>query len=76
MNTSQARRIIWQTKKNIGALRLRLGSDAQTDARSQLGANLAQLRDLWKRYPECPRESPADAIRPLKGDHLYEISRQ
>lgn len=55
MNTSQARRIIWQTKKNIGALltSLRLGSDAQTDARSQLGANLAQLRDLWKRYPEC-----------------------
>ena len=56
MNTSQARRIIWQTKKNIGALltSLRLaGSGAQTDARSQLGANLAQLRDLWKRYPEC-----------------------
>ena len=56
MNATQARRIIWQTKKNIGALLTSLrvmDSGAQTDTRSQLGANLAQLRDLWKRYPEC-----------------------
>jgi hypothetical protein len=54
MNVTHARRLIWQTKKNIGALLtdIRLGSNAQTDARSQLGANQAQLQELWKKYPE------------------------
>ena len=55
MTSTQARRIIWQTKKNIGALLTSLrfaDSGAQTDARSQLSANQAQLQELWKKYPE------------------------
>jgi hypothetical protein len=59
MNASQARRLIWQTKKNIGELltSIRLGApdDAlagQTETRAMLGANQAQLHELWKKYPE------------------------
>jgi hypothetical protein len=58
MNTSQARRLIWQTKKNIGELltSIRLTPDdalaGQTETRAMLGANQAQLHELWKKYPQ------------------------
>ncbi|MCX5884344.1 MAG: hypothetical protein NT096_00265 [Proteobacteria bacterium] len=61
MNITQARRLIWQTKKNIGELltSIRLASRTPSDTslagqetRAMLGANQAQLHELWKKYPE------------------------
>lgn len=59
MNTSQARRLLWQTKKNIGVLltgiRQAGSGDPQTMARKFLGANVSQLHKLY-RMPELADE--------------------
>jgi hypothetical protein len=59
MNTVKARRLLWQTKKNIGILltgiRQAGSGEPQTEARRFLGANVSQLYKLL-RMPELASE--------------------
>ena len=60
MTRTQASRLIWQTKRNIGHLltdiRMSVNSPDQTtiqsEARGLLGANQSQLQELYKKFPE------------------------
>lgn len=56
MTPSKARNLIWQAKQNIGKIltefRKNSPPDSKQEFRQLLGANMADLRRLYKSYPQ------------------------